>query len=92
MRQTVCMVMSRRHSGLVVGLFLLLALGGVSLYAYGTMSDYTWLSWGMPATLPPPRPLSLEVLRVLGAALAVVGIVGAAVAIHRLRRLRAVRS
>ena len=91
MHQTVRMEMSRRHPALVVGLFLLVALGGVSLYAYGTMSDYTWFSLGVPATLPPPRPLSLQVLRVLGAALAVFGIVGAAVAIHRLRRLRAVR-
>ena len=86
MRQTVCMVMSRRHSGLVVGLFLLLALGGVSLYAYGTTSDYTWFSWGVPPTLPPPRPLSLQVLRGLGAFLAVVGVVAAAITTYQLRR------
>ena len=90
MQQNVRMAMSRRRARLVVGLCLLLALGGASLYAYGTTSDYTWVSYGVPPALHPPRPLSLQVLRGLGAALAVVGIVAAAIAAHRLIRLRAV--
>ena len=88
--ENVRMEMRRRHPGLVIGLFLLLALGGASRYAYGTTSDYTWFSYGVPSTLPPPRPLSLQVLRGLGAALAVVGLVAAAIATHKLLQLRTV--
>lgn len=89
--QNVGMEMRRRRAGLAVGLGLLVALGGVSLYVYGATSDYRWFTYGVPSTLPPPRPLSLQVLRGLGAVLAVIGIVAAAIATRRVRRLRAGR-
>jgi hypothetical protein len=67
---------------------LLAVVVGVLLYAYGTTADYTWVAFGTADTVPPPRPLSLQALRVLGILLTVAGLVGAVVAGRRRVRPR----